>query len=52
MSLNYYQNKDFFFKMKVVQKVKTYILCSIFFFPENRAYYEIMWNRMDEPDVS
>ena len=30
------------FHTKVVEKVKTHILCSITFF-ENRAVYEIMW---------
>ena len=31
------------FQTKVVQKIKTHILYSNFFFPENRAVYEIMW---------
>jgi hypothetical protein len=31
------------FRTKVVEKIKTYIFCSITFFPENRAVYEIMW---------
>jgi hypothetical protein len=30
------------FRTKVVEKIKTHILCSIFP-PENRAVYEIMW---------
>jgi len=31
------------FQSKVVEKIKTHILCSVtFFFPENRAVYEIM----------
>ena len=34
------------FQTKVVEKVKTHILCSItFFFFENRAVYEIMWEK-------
>ena len=32
------------FQTKVVEKIKTRILCSIFFF-ENRAVYEIMWKK-------
>jgi len=31
------------FQTKVVEKIKTHILCSVFFFFENRALYEIMW---------
>jgi len=31
------------FQTNVVEKVKTHILCSIHFFKENRAVYEIMW---------
>ena len=39
-------------RTKVVQKIKTHILCSITFFsPENRAVYEIMWTNMAEPDI-
>jgi len=34
----------------VVQRIKTHILCSINFFPENLAVYEIMWNNMIELD--
>jgi len=34
----------------VVKKTKTHILCSItFFFFENRAVYETMWNNIVEP---
>ena len=41
------------FQTKVVQKITTHILCSIHFFPENRAVYEIMWEKnMVEPDRS
>jgi len=31
------------FQTKVVEKIKIHILCSIIFFFENRAVYEIMW---------
>ena len=44
------------FQTKVVEKIKTHILCSItvfflflFFFSENRAVYEIMWRNMAQP---
>jgi len=36
------------FRTKVVQKLKTSSLCSIFFFFENRAVYEIMWKNIVE----
>jgi len=35
---------------KVVERIKTHILYSITFFPENRAVYEIMWENIIEPD--
>jgi hypothetical protein len=35
---------------KVIEKIKTHILCSITFFSENRAVYEIMWKNTVEPD--
>jgi len=38
------------FQTKVTEKIKTHILCSIIFFSENRAVYEIMWKNMVEPD--
>jgi hypothetical protein len=28
---------------KLIEKIETYIICSITFFSENRAAYEIMW---------
>jgi hypothetical protein len=34
---------------KVLEKIKTYILCSITFF-EYRAVCEIMWKNMVQPD--
>jgi len=30
---------------KVVEEIKTHILCSVTFSPENRVVYEIMWKR-------
>ena len=36
------------FRTKVVEKIKTHILCSVFFVPESRAVYEIMWNNTVE----
>jgi len=33
------------FQAKVVEKIKTHILCSLTFFPENRAVYDIMWTK-------
>jgi len=39
------------FQTKVVEKIKTHILCSvIFFFLENRAVYEITWKNNLERD--
>jgi len=34
------------FQTKVVEGIKTHILCSITFFFENRAIYEIMWKKI------
>ena len=31
------------FQTKFVEEIKTHIFCSVFFFPENRVVYEIMW---------
>jgi len=33
------------FETKFLEKIKTHILWSIFFFFENRALYEIMWKK-------
>ena len=33
------------FQTKVVEKIKTHILCSVTFFFENGAVYEIMWKK-------
>ena len=33
---------------KFVEKIKKYILCSIFFFSENRAVYKIIWKNITE----
>ena len=35
---------------KVVEKIKTHILCSITFLLQNRAVYEVMWKNMVEPE--
>jgi hypothetical protein len=37
------------FWTKVIEEIRTYILCSITFFPENRAVCEIMWKNNVEP---
>jgi hypothetical protein len=36
------------FQTKVVQKIKTHILCSVTFFSENRTVYEKMWKNTVE----
>ena len=39
------------FQTKVIDKIKTQILCSVIFFSlENRAVYEIMWKNIAESD--
>jgi len=38
------------FSDKIVEKIDTLILCSIFFPPENRAVYEVMCENILEPD--
>jgi hypothetical protein len=38
------------FQKKVVEKIKTRILCSVTFPLENRAVYEIMWKNMVQPE--
>jgi hypothetical protein len=35
---------------KVAEALKTHILCSVTFFPENHAVREIMWKKIVEPD--
>jgi len=37
------------FCTKIVEKIKTHILCSTTF-PENRAFYERVWKNMIELD--
>jgi len=37
------------FQAKFVDKIKAHILCSITFFPENRAVYEILWKNTVQP---
>jgi len=39
------------FQTKVVEKIKTHVLCSVTFFFENRAVYEIIWKNIVEPGV-
>jgi len=34
----------------VAEKIKTHVLCSVTYFSENRAVYEIMWKNMIELD--
>jgi hypothetical protein len=38
------------FLTKDLEKLKTHILCSIKFFSENLAIYEIMWQNAVEPE--
>jgi hypothetical protein len=38
------------FRAKFIEEIKTRILHSIIFFPENRAIYEIMWENTVERD--
>jgi len=33
------------FGQKVVEIIRTHILCSVIFFSENRAVYEVMWKK-------
>jgi hypothetical protein len=40
------------FQRKFVEKIKTHILCSVTFFYENRAVYEIISTNMVEPERS
>jgi len=43
------------FQPKAVDKIKTHVMCSVTFFPENRAVYEIMWKnivRRDRPQTT
>jgi hypothetical protein len=49
ISLNSHQNKKLF-KQKVVDKIKTHVLCSTTFF-ENHAVYENMWRNTVLPDT-
>ena len=37
---------------KVVEKIRTFIICSMTFFPENLAVYETMWKNTVQPDRS
>ena len=38
------------FQTRIVERIKTYILCSVNVFPENRAIYQILWKNIAEPD--
>ena len=38
------------FQTEVIEKIKTHMLCSIFF-PENRSAYEIMWKNIADPET-
>jgi len=38
------------FSDKVVEQIKTHVLGSIIFFPENRAVCDMMWENMVQPD--
>jgi hypothetical protein len=38
------------FQIKVVEKIGTHVLCSITFFFENHAVYELMWKNAVEPE--
>jgi len=38
------------FQTKVVEKIKTHILCSVTFFSKNRAVCEVMWKNIVEQD--
>jgi len=40
------------FQTKVLENVRTHILCSITFFFENPAFFEIMCKHIVEPDDS
>jgi len=37
------------FQIKVLEKIKTHILCSVTF-PDNRAIYGIRWKNIAQPD--
>jgi hypothetical protein len=35
---------------QVIKKIKTHILCSIIFFPENNDLYKIKWINVIDPE--
>ena len=37
------------FQAEVLENITAHIWCSVTFFSENRAVYEIMWKNMVEP---
>ena len=51
ISLNSSKDREVF-QTNVVEKITKHILCSIFFFFENRAVYEIMRKNIAKPDTS
>jgi len=40
------------FRTKVVEKIKTHILCSVIPPPENHAVYDVMWKSVPDPGRS
>jgi hypothetical protein len=38
------------FEIKVVERIKIHILCSVTFFSKNRAICELIWKNMVEPE--
>jgi len=38
------------FQTEFVERNTTHVLCSISFFPDNCAIYEIIWKNIEEPD--
>jgi hypothetical protein len=39
------------FQTKLVEKIKTLIVCSVIVFPENHSVYEVTWKSVVEPDT-
>jgi hypothetical protein len=35
---------------KILEKIKTHVLCSVTLFSKNHAVYKIMWKNMVQPD--
>jgi len=51
ISLNSSKGREVF-QTDIVEKIRKHILCSIFFFFENRAFCEIMRKNITKPDTS